>query len=268
MTAFARQYGPWALITGASEGTGKAFAEQVAGRGVNCILVARREKPLQALAGQLERTHGVDTLVITADLAAPDVVEHLADRVGEREVGLLICNAGADTVNRRFLEAEVADWTDLVNRNVRTLVRSCHYFAAPMCERGRGGILLIGSGACYGGAGFLAVYAGSKAFALCFAEGLWSELRPHGVDVLHLVLGQTDTPAFRDTLARQGLPVPDNLASPEEVASLGLARLADGPIVNWGQDDSESGMAPNSAIQRRERVLLIDQATRSIFRHD
>jgi short-subunit dehydrogenase len=140
-----------------------------------------------------------------------------------------------------------------------------HRFAGPMKQRGRGGLLLVSSGACYGGASFLAAYSASKAFVLCFAEGLWAELRPHGVDVLTLVMGQTDTPAFRALLAGKGLPFPPNTASPDEVAKTGLERLAHGPVHHWGQDDDVAGFAPNSAKARRERVLLIDSMTKPIF---
>ena len=137
-----------------------------------------------------------------------------------------------------------------------------------MRERGRGGILLVGSGACYGGASFMAVYSGSKAFDLCFGEGLWAELKPHGVDVLSLILGRTDTPALRQTLAAKGLPVPPGLASPEEVAEQGLARLAQGPVHNWGQEDDVAGYASNSPATRRARIIAIDAATKDIFGDD
>jgi short-subunit dehydrogenase len=134
-----------------------------------------------------------------------------------------------------------------------------------MCSRRRGGILLVGSGSCYGGASFMAVYAGTKAFDLCFGEGLWAELRPQGVDVLNLILGRTDTPAFRKTLARQGLPVPPDLASPDEVADVGLSRLHLGPVYNWGQEDEQAGFAPTSAAARRARITAIDAATVNLF---
>lgn len=262
---FAKKYGPWALIAGASEGTGRAFAQQVAAQGVNCILVARREGPLEALAAELAETCGVETLAVAADLSSADAADVVEGAIGEREVGLFINNAGADTVNALFLDADEAAWNGLVNLNVKTMLGLCHRLGQPMRERGHGGILLVGSGACYGGASYLAAYSGSKAFTLCFAEGLWAEMRPHGVDVLHLVLGQTDTPAFRESLARKGTPVPDNLADPAEVAALGLERLPHGPLQNWGQGDDQAGMATDSAAARRERVRLIDRAMRAMF---
>lgn len=98
-----------------------------------------------------------------------------------------------------------------------------------------------------------------------FGEALWAELRPHGVDVLNLVLGRTDTPEFRRLLAEKGMPVPDNIASSNEVARIGLQRLPHGPVYNWGQADDAAGFAPNSAAARRERIVMIDRISQQIF---
>src|SRR3546814_16984394 len=110
-----------------------------------------------------------------------------------------------------------------------------------------------------------AVYSASKAFVLCFGETLWAELQPHGVDVLNLVLGRTDTPEFRRLLAEKGMPVPDNIASADEVAKIGLERLPHGPVHNWGQADDDAGFAPNSAVARRARIRMIDRISKQIF---
>ena len=111
----------------------------------------------------------------------------------------------------------------------------------------------------------MSAYASSKAFMLCFAEALWAELRPHGVDVLTLVLRADDTPAFRALLAEKGLPFPENIASPDDVPRWASSGCAHGPIHNWGLDDDVAGYAPNSAKARRERVLMIDSMTKPIF---
>jgi uncharacterized protein len=263
--SFIERYGPWAVIAGASEGTGREFARQVAAQGVNCILIARREAPLQALAAQLRAESGVDCIAASIDLAAPDAFDRIAQVAGEREIGLYISNAGADPNGAYFLDKEADAWVDLVNRNILTSLRCCHYFGRQMRARGRGGILLVGSGACYGSGPNLATYSGVKAFDLCFAEGLWAELAPHGVDVLFLAMSTTDTPALRTLLAEKGVPPPPNLASPDEVARQGLERLPHGPVSNWAQQDDEVGFATNSAAQRRARVNMIAQASKSVF---
>lgn len=262
---FKDRYGPWAVIAGASEGTGRAFARRIAAHGVPCILLARREAPLRALAAEIQAESGVECLVATVDLASPQAFGQIVAAVGDREVGLLVSNAGADPNAAHFLDREIEAWLALAQRSVMTLMQCCHHFGSQMRRRRRGGLLLVNSGACYGGASYMAAYAASKAFTLAFGEGLWAELRPQGVDVLNLILGQTDTPAFRQLLAERGLPMPAHAASPEEVATLGLERLPHGPVQNWGLADDAAGYAPNSAAARRSRVLMIDQMSQRLF---
>jgi short-subunit dehydrogenase len=251
---FAARYGPWALVAGASEGTGAEFARQLAQAGLNLILVARREGPLEALADTLRAEHGIDCVAASIDLAREDAADALMVLADGRDVGLLVLNAGADSNGALFLDAPLESWDMLASRNVMTTMRALHRFGAPMCARGRGGLLVVGSGACYGGLPGIGVYAASKAFDLVLCEALWAELEPHGVDVLSYVIGRTDTPAHRELMAARGMAVPEGLADPAEVARLGLARLPHGPVCNWGEADDVAGMSAMSAAQRRERI--------------
>jgi short-subunit dehydrogenase len=262
---FSEKYGPWAVIAGASEGTGRAFSKLVARKGLNCLLVARRQAPLDALAEEISAESGVPCLTATIDLTRADAADRMMAATDGHEIGLFINNAGSDTNGSRFLDNDLSNWVDLVNRNVLTTMRAAYAFAGPMRVRGRGGIILVGSGACYGGASSLGVYSGTKAFDLCFGEGLWAELQPHGVDVLNLILGKTDTPAFRTLLAQKGAALPTDWASPDDVARVGLERLTFGPVHNWGLEDDVVGYAPNSAATRRARVLMIDKMSAEMF---
>lgn len=262
---FRTQYGPWAVVAGASEGTGRAFAEQLAARGLSLVLLARRQAPLDALAADLRERYGVDCVTASIDLAAPDALAHIVASVEDREVGLYVSNAGSDPYNARFLDQDVGDWTALVTRNCLSTMQACHHFGRAMRERGRGGLLLVNSYACYGGASHLAAYAGSKAFELCFAESLWSELNDRGVHVLTLVMGMTDTPEFQRLMTSIGMPLPPGTAKSDDVAAFGIANLANGPIQNWGLRDGEAGPAPQSAADRRARILAIDEMKRSAF---
>jgi short-subunit dehydrogenase len=264
--SFIDQYGPWALIAGASEGTGASFARQLAHRGLNLVLIARREAPLVALAEEIRRSFSVDCVTTSIDLGRDDASSKVIEAVGSREIGLFINNAGGDPFNSTFLDGELKNWETLVHLDVMTVMRNCHHFGRLMRERRRGGIILVGSGACYGGITGKGLYCGVKAFDLCFGEGLWAELRNYGVDVLNLVLGQTDTPEYRRVLAELGLSVPTHLANPDDVAALGLTRLPHGPVCNWGSSDDEPGFAPTSPAQRRTRILAIEAASQSYTR--
>jgi uncharacterized protein len=259
MTAFdAAKYGPWALITGASEGTGAEFALRLADEGLNCILVARREGPLAELADQV-RARGVECVTATVDLSAPDATDRIAAAAGDREVGLFIANAGADTNASLFLDNDVANWERLINLNILTTMRNCHHFGQGMRARGHGGIILVGSGSCYGGLYGMGVYCGVKAFDLCFGEALWAEMRHVGVDVLNLILGRTDTPAHRRISEANGRAFDaTGMASAAEVARIGLAQLPHGPVYNWGQANDVAGYAPNSPDDRRARIERIE----------
>ena len=259
------KYGPWAVITGASEGVGAEFALQLADTGINTVLVARRERPLADLAQQV-RARGADCITASVDLTAAEATQRIAEVVGDREVGLLIANAGADTNSSLFLDNDVANWERLITLNILTTMRNCHHFGQGMRARGRGGMILVGSGSCYGGLYGMPVYCGVKAFDLNFGEGLWAELRHHGVDVLNLILGRTDTPAHRRIAeASGGTFKPEGMARSEDVARIGLEQLPHGPTYNWGQTNDVAGYAPNSPDERRARILRIEEMTKGAF---
>lgn len=255
---FSEKYGPWAVIAGGSEGTGRSFAQQIATQGINCVLVAK-DGPLEETAEEIRRENGVEVITAWVDLSADNAAERIFAAVGEREVGLFINNAGADWFGERFLEVEVEDWLALSRVNVDTMLRCVHHFGGEMRKRRRGGILIVNSGACYGGSKYLAIYCAAKAFQLNFTEALWSELRPYGVDVCTIVLGRTNTPGYHQRRASKGIKVSDEgLAAPHAVAAHGLARLAHGPVTNWGQEDEEAGFMALSAAARRKKVIMLE----------
>src|SRR5262245_59578215 len=115
---FAERYGPWALIAGASEGTGAAFSRQVAAKGLNLIMIARRAAPLEALASEIRNEQGVEIVTAAIDLARPEAFDDIVAAAGDREVGLYISNAGADPNGSEFLDKPVQAWVDLITRNV------------------------------------------------------------------------------------------------------------------------------------------------------
>jgi short-subunit dehydrogenase len=144
----------------------------------------------------------------------------------------------------------------MLARNCTTVLGATHHFATRMVARGRGGIALVTSGAAWAGGARLAVYGASKAFDLLFAESLWAELAPRGVDVLGMVLGTTDTPALRRLVGDRELP---HLASADDVARDLLDNLGNGPT--FPPDPT-----PLSGVPRRDAVQLISQAAASL--HD
>ncbi|MDG2004463.1 MAG: SDR family NAD(P)-dependent oxidoreductase [Novosphingobium sp.] len=258
MSEFSEKYGPWALITGGSDGIGLAFANRLADEGINLVLVGRNVGKLDAASKEIT-AKGVECVTASVDIGADGACDKIVAAIGEREVGLFVANAGADPNGSRFLDKDISAWDNLVTMNVNSKMHLCHHLGRQMRDRGRGGMILVSSGACYSGMFGLAAYCASKGFVLNFAEALWAEFRHHNVDVLTMVLGQTDTPSYRKILAESGQSIPENWADPENVAETALRQLPHGPIWNWGQTNDVAGMAPNSPDERRAKIEYIEQ---------
>ena len=166
-------------------------------------------------------------------------------------------NAGGDDRSVAFLDKDLADHLELVRRNCAGVLEAAYRFGAPMVARGRGGVVLVTSGAAWAGGATLATYGATKAFDLLLAESLWAEWRASGVDVLGLVLGRTDTPSLRRVLDAKGEPY-GALADPADVAEAALDHLADGPTWMYGSDNPTGG-SPLGALSRRDAVLAMSR---------
>lgn len=220
------RYGPWALVAGGSDGIGEAFARQLAAGGLGVVLLARRQAPLQALARELA-AQGAAVRTAAIDLTASDVADQVEQVTHGLDIGLLVYNAGSDQASGTFLERSVEQALGLVDLNCRGPVLLAHHFARQMVARGSGAIIILTSMGAVAGSAGVAVYSGSKAFEMNFAEGLWAELQPCGVDVLACVVGATRTPSLLKTAGNlEGLFVME----PHEVAADALAHIADGPM--------------------------------------
>ena len=261
MVDLMKKYGPWALIAGGSEGVGAEFARQLAAFGFNLVLVARKPAPLEHTA-QKCRDIGATVRTVSVDLLDLQAVSRIAEMTADIDVGLLIYNAGASTCNELFMETDLAEFQKVNDLNVTRMMELVQRFGRPMVERGRGGILLVGSLSGYMGAWRHTAYAGAKAYSRIFAESLWLELRAHNVDVLELVLGVTRTPAME----RVGLnfDAPGILVNePAEVAAEGLAHLADGPVLVAGGNGARA--QANSSPDRARVVLESHEAIRALI---
>ena len=271
---FARRYGLWALVAGASEGVGAAFARAVAARGVNVVLLARRQPALEEVAADIAAGTGAQTRTLAVDLTAEDAVATVSHATADLEVGTMMYCAGADPVYQPFLANPVEVPLALVQRNCVVSLQLCHHFAGPMVERGRGAIVIVSSGAALAGAPNMVAYGASKAFDIVMAEALWSEIKPRGVDVLALVLGATDTPALRRLLASRGVladpddptPIPDTVTA-EETAAEAVANLSNGPTWFVG-DQLRAASEYLRTVSRNEAVNLMIQGKGGLMDND
>jgi uncharacterized protein len=226
-TSFAERYGPWAMVTGASSGIGRQFALLLAERGINVVVAARRKDRLESLAAQMASNSSVQVQVLELDLAAPGFLETMLSATADKDVGLVVSNAGFGYKGLYHLQ-ERSRLDGMLNVNILAPTLIAHAYAPKLIQRGRGGVLITGSVEGFLGMPWSAAYSASKAYVHTLGEALWGELRPRGVDVLVLAPGATDTEAA----GIQGLDPNQfpNLMSPREVAQMALDRLGHGPI--------------------------------------
>jgi short-subunit dehydrogenase len=188
---------PTALITGASSGIGEAFARALAARGDDVVLVARSAGRLDALAADLSAKHGVRAHVLPADLADPAAVDALVAELAAREltIATLVNNAGFGT-HGQFASLDAARERDEVIVNALAPVQLTRALLPAMIARKSGAIVNVASTAAFQPVPYMAVYGATKAFLLSYSEALAEEVRAHGVRVVALCPGQTDTEFF------------------------------------------------------------------------
>jgi uncharacterized protein len=272
--AFADRYGPWAVVAGASDGVGAAFARAVASRGLNVVLLARRQAVLDDVAGAIRAETGVETRAVGVDLAADGAVGAIGDATEDLDVGMLMYCAGADPNYEPFLANPIEVALGLVQRYCVVPMQLCHHFAGPMVARAKGGIVLVSSGAGLAGGKNMVAYCASKAFDMVMAEALWAELHGTGVDVLGLVLSVTDTPALRRILAKRGVlsssddpaPIPGATSAADTVAEA-IANLENGPT--WFvSEEFRNSEAMMRSMSRNDIVKAMLQSAGGIMGPD
>jgi short-subunit dehydrogenase len=177
------KYGPWAVVTGASDGIGRAIAICLAEAGLNLVMVARRRDAIGALAAELEQAHHVKAIIVAVDLGQRAAVETIVSATEDIEVGLLAAIAGFGT-SGQFTDSPIDHELDMVDVNCRAVVELSHHFARRFAVQRRGGLVLMSSLLAFQGVPRAATYAATKAFIQTFAEGLRLELSGAGVDVV------------------------------------------------------------------------------------
>lgn len=186
------QYGPWAVVTGATSGIGLELATQLAGAGFSLVLNARNEDALSKLAAQFQARHRTQFRIVAADLADSTGIQRLVDATADLPVGLLIASAGFGT-SGLLINNSLADERAMVRVNCEALLTITYHFARRFADQKRGGIVLLSSLVAFQGVPYSANYAATKAYVQSLAEGLARELKPSGVDVLAAAPGPVKT---------------------------------------------------------------------------
>ncbi len=251
--SFLTKYGPWALVIGGSEGIGSAFARKLAERGLNLVLVARKPEPLEETAANIRKI-GVEVRTLSADISKPrEALAAIREITDPLEVGFLLYMAGANLTRGVFPDVDLELARKMVAMNVDGQMEFTHHYAGLMKARGKGGVVLVGSLAGYVGTPMISHYSAAKAFSRIFSEAVWFELKPFGVDVLHLNVNFTATPA----MVRLGWDV-SAAEDPEDVAEDGINHIADGPVwVVGGQKNQDEALRRMAHMPRSEAVAAV-----------
>ncbi len=197
----------YALVTGASRGIGRRFAHALAARSRNLILVARSAEDLEQLAEELRAQHGVDVVVVEADLAEPGAAVGVARTVLDRQLELdLLVNNAALVDHGGFVELSAEAHSHAIRLNVLALVELTHELVPSMMDRRRGGIINVSSISAFQPMPYFAVYAATKAFVTSFSLALAEEMRPFDVAVVTLCPGPTRADSHDDSDFRSKVP--------------------------------------------------------------
>jgi short-subunit dehydrogenase len=253
-----KKYGPYALIAGASEGLGAAYAEALSKRGFNLVLLARRKEKLEAFAAELREKYPVELIIHAVDLGDFEAVKLFVGALNVR-IGLLVYNAAYAPAGL-FRDIEEEQLARIVQVNVKGPLLLTRLVLPKMIERKKGGIILMSSLAGTQGSPRLASYAATKAFNAILAEGLWEELGPCGIDVLASCAGAILTPGYNK--ARQ-TRAPGAL-TPEQAAEKTLKALGKGPVFVPGGINKLARFFLMRLMPRKLAIKIMSANTKSL----
>ena len=257
---FLEKYGPWALITGASSGIGEALAFDLAERGINLVLVARRSEKLAEISQTLCVTSKIELRTLTADLSKESDVRYVLEEIASLEIGLYMASAGFGTAGH-FTENEADIELNMIDVNCRALAALAHPLAVDMRDRGRGGLIFLSSIVAFQGVANSANYAATKAYVQTLAEGLAIELAPNGVDVVASAPG----PVATGFSSRAGMQM-GGAAQADEVARLTLAALGRACTIRPGFKSKLLGYGLGT-LPRRVRTAILTQVMAGMIKH-
>lgn len=256
-----------ALITGASAGLGASFAQELAKRQTDLVLVARSQDKLQQLAQDLQATYGIQVEVIPQDLTEPDAASKVFERINQKNItiDLLINNAGFGDYGV-FSQSSRQKQLKMIQLNILALVDLTHHFLPQMQQRGSGSIINVSSISGFQPLPYLSIYSSTKAFIISFSEAIWAENQHTGVKILAACPGPTETNFFAaanfDQYAPESLKQ-QKTDSPEVVVQEILKALdADDCTVVTGRWQNHLLVNLPRLLPRKTLVQIVEQQFR------
>jgi short-subunit dehydrogenase len=260
-----QKYGSTAMVAGASEGIGAAFATCLAAEGMDLVLIARRLQPLQQLADLLENKYKINVICISCDLSGINATQQIVKALNGREISLLIYNAALSYIGP-FIKNSAENHSQAAQVNMITPLNMVYLFGEKMLTKGKGAVVLMTSMAGLQGSGYLSVYAATKAFNRILAESLWYEWRDSGVDVIACCPGSTATPGFKNTHPEKTGFFTPRVLDPEEVPRECFKKLGKQPSYITGRGNRLASFIMQKILPRKMAVKIMGDTTRKMYR--
>jgi short-subunit dehydrogenase len=261
---FKEKYGQTALVAGASEGMGAAYAFALAERGMHLVLIARRVGPLEETARKITEQFGVKVQTISCDLADDDATQRIIQAVDDKSIDFLVYNAALSYIGP-YTETRLETHTNIAKVNMITQMALVYHFGGKMVERGKGGIVIMSSIAGFQGSGYLATYAATKAFNRVLAEGLWYEWKEKGVDVIACCAGATATPNYINTNPGKASPLEPKPQLPEQVVEECLQKIGKTPSFISGTGNKLVTFLMQHIFSRKMAIKMMGVGMRKMY---
>ena len=262
-TKFHAHYGPWAVVAGASAGLGAEFATQLAARGLNLVLIARRKELLDELSAKLTREYAIEVQPLELDLAREDAGAVVEAATSDIEVGLLVYNAALSMIGP-YLQTSLQDHLDEVAINCRAPLTLSYILGQKMVKRRRGGIVLMSSLSSSQGSALITNYTATKAYNRLLAEGLWEELRTQGVDVIACSPSAVSTPNYIASAPRSGR-ISASTMTPHAVVSETLVALGKQPVIIPGWSNRLANVFMQRVLPHKTAIKLMGRVMRGMY---
>ena len=260
-----QKYGKTAMVAGASEGIGAAYATYLAAEGMDLVLIARRIEPLYKFGEELKNKYKINVNCIACDLADTNATQQIQESLTGTEIDLLVFNAAISYIGS-FHENSVEHHCEMAQANMITPIKMLHVFGDLMINRGRGAIIMMASLAGFQGSGFLAVYAATKAFDRILAESLWYEWKNKGVDVIACCAGATSTPNFIKTKPEKPDFFAPRVQDPVAVVQECFKQLGKKPSFVTGRGNKLAIFIMQKLLPRKMAIKIMGDTTKKMYR--
>ena len=264
ITDFHTRYGPWAFVAGASVGLGAEFAMQLAAKGLNLVLLARRKELVEALGTRLINDYAIEVRTLHLDLASDTLADEVTTVISDIEIGLLVYNAATSVIGP-FFERDLHNHLNEIAVNCRAPLVLSHLLGQRMLMRQHGGIVLMSSLSSAQGSALLANYGATKAYSRLLAEGLWEELRLQGVDVLACCPAAVNTPNYLTSAPDRSRRVSASAMAPYAVVAEAFAALGKRPLIIPGRGNRLAHFVMQRLLPHRTAITLMGRVMRAMY---